>query len=80
MKFDNNSKDYLSRNFVPIYTALRIFDRMRRQLGLEAALEYLDAYLRMIDRSHPLIKRTVTQVLEVMDVERMYTQAVLDKD
>lgn len=68
------------QNLITIYTALRILDAMRQQLGLEAMLEYMAKYLTLIEKDNPPLKAAVTQALKLMKVERIYQDAVRTND
>lgn len=60
---------------IAVYTKLSILIKMRQELGLEAMLEYLDAYVHSIEASNPELKRAVTKALTLISVRRIYTQA-----
>ncbi len=65
-----------SVNSVAIYTVLCILRRMKREIGLEAMLEYLDKYLGAIETHNPQLKQAVAKALGMMSVERMYREAM----
>ncbi len=60
---------------IAVYTQLSILLKMRQELGLEAMLEYLDAYIRIIEQNNPELKRAVEKALALVSVRRMYRQA-----
>lgn len=64
------------RNVVAIYTVMHILLRMRRELGMEAMLEYMEAYLECIEKDNPKFRKTVKMVLSLMDLEKMYQDAM----
>jgi len=64
------------RNVVAIYTVVHILLQMRRDLGVEAMLEYMETYLACLERDNPKFKKTIKMVLSLMDVEKMYRDAV----
>jgi len=68
------------QNLIIIYTSFRILDTMRRQLGLEAMLEYIDKYLALIDKDNPPLQAAVSQALKLMKVERLYRDTVRTND
>ena len=65
-----------SANSIAIYTVLCILRRMKREVGLEAMLEYLDKYLGAIETYNPRLKQAVTKALGMMSVEKMYREAM----
>lgn len=65
-----------SANSIAIYTVLCILRRMKREVGLEAMLEYLDKYLGAIETHNPRLKQAVAKALGLMSVERMYREAM----
>ena len=92
MNFDNASGQHLPQvpktdsppflspdNVVAIYTVLAILRRMKLCLSIEAMLEYMDAYLSVLEKNNQDFKMTVTRVLEVLNVEKMYRD-VIDAD
>lgn len=64
-----------SANSIAIYTVLCILRRMKREVGLEAMLEYLDKYLETIEMNNPELKQAVHKALAMMSVARMYREA-----
>ena len=66
-------------NMIAIYTAMRILRQMKRQLGLEAMQEYLENYLKVVDRNNPKLSFAVTKALSFMCVEKMYKDACSGK-
>ncbi|MBI3618298.1 MAG: hypothetical protein HY210_08840 [Candidatus Omnitrophica bacterium] len=65
-----------SVNSIAIYTVLCILRRMKREVGLEAMLEYLDKYLGAIETHNPQLKHAVAKALSLMSVEKMYREAM----
>lgn len=65
-----------SNNSIAIYTVLCILRRMKREVGLEAMLEYLDKYLGTIETHNPQLKQAVAEALGMMDVTRLYKEAM----
>ena len=60
---------------VAIYTAFSILEEMKKELGLEAMLEYMGKYRCIVEADHPPIKSAVCQALTLMNVERIYKEA-----
>ncbi|MCA9394885.1 MAG: hypothetical protein KC900_11825 [Candidatus Omnitrophica bacterium] len=60
---------------IAVYTQLSILLRMRRELGLEAMLQYLEAYVQIVQRANPELKQAVDQALSMMSTKRIYRQA-----
>ena len=65
-----------SANSITIYTVLCILRRMKREVGLEAMLEYLDKYLETIEMNNLELKQAVHKALGMMSVEKMYREAM----
>ena len=65
-----------TENTVVIYTVLSILLKMKRTLGLEAALDYVDRYLLAIERDNPQIRSAVAQALVLIDVNKIYQKAI----
>lgn len=65
-----------SANSIAVYTVLCILRRMKREVGLEAMLEYLDKYLGTIETHNPQLKQAVAKALGIMNVEKMYREAM----
>ncbi|MGE0267567.1 MAG: hypothetical protein AB7S78_03795 [Candidatus Omnitrophota bacterium] len=63
---------------IAVYTVLSILVKMRHQLGLEAMMEYLDHYLRVIEQHNPKLKYAVSRALTMMNIQKMYDQAVTE--
>ena len=62
-------------NIIAVYTTLVLLRRMRRQLGMEAMLEYMDAYLTMIEKTNPRLRKVVALILSSMNLDAMYKEA-----
>ena len=67
---------FTQENTVVVYTVLSILLRMKHRLGIEAMLEYLEKYLGTIEKHNPRFESAVRQALAVMNVEKMYRDAV----
>ena len=65
-----------SANSIAIYTILCILRRMKREIGLEAMLEYLDKYLETTETHNARLKLAVAKALWMMSVEKMYREAM----
>ena len=66
-------------NTIAVYTVIAILRQMKNELGLEAMMEYMAEYLRVIEDNNPRLKRSVCKVLQLMSVEKMYNDAIKDK-
>jgi hypothetical protein len=53
---------------------------MRRELGIEAMHEYMDAYLQAIEKGNARLKDTVEQLLNVIKVEKIYKDCMRRND
>lgn len=70
---------FSGRNMVVVYTMLSILVVMKKQLGLEAMLEYMDEYLRVAGEGNPRVRWAVRRALAMMSVEKMYHDAIHTK-
>ena len=55
---------------------LFIFQKMRRQLGLDATLEYTEKYMESVELKNPRMKDLVCRYLENVDIEQMYEEVI----
>ena len=62
---------------VSLYTTLRVLNAMKKEMGLEVMLEYLDKYLEMIEQHNPKLKMAVTKALSMLNVAKIYKDACL---
>ena len=67
---------FSGENMVAIYTVLSILVEMKKTLGLEATLEYIDKYLSTIEQHHPQIKNAASLAIKLISVEKIYNEAV----
>ena len=75
----NNSKPAQKRSMflaaehmVGFYTLLAVLLKMKKDLGLEAMLEYMACYLTVIGSHNPKLAKAVSQTLEIIPVEVIY--------
>jgi hypothetical protein len=66
-----------SSNAISIYTVFCILRSMRKQLCLEAMLEYMEEYLLTIERNNPQLKEAVLKAISMVSVKKMYKDAIL---
>ena len=69
----------LPQNSISTYTVLHVLIRMKRQLGIEAMIEYTEKYLEIVDQHNPRLKMAVKKALEMISVERIYEDAMANK-
>jgi hypothetical protein len=84
MKFDDtfsfapdfpHAKDpslFTPGNILTIYTTLCILSEMKKRLGLEAMLEYIEKYCRIVEGNNPELKSAVEKALMHVDAEKIY--------
>ena len=65
-----------SKDLVTIYIGLCILIKIKNILGLEAMLDYMKMYQQSIEKSNPELKTSVKEVLSLMNIEKMYHDAV----
>lgn len=70
---------FSGKNMVVIYTMLSILVLMKKELGLEAMLEYIEEYLRVVGDGNPKVRFAVRRALTMMDVGKMYHDAIHTK-
>jgi len=61
-------------DLIAIYTILRILHKMKKTLGLEVMLEYIDYYIGALEKANKELRSVTTQVLEIMDVGKIYQE------
>ena len=80
-EFNSNHHHALSSLFqsnnseVAVYTVLKMLHQMKATLSLEAMLEYMQAYLEVIEIHDPQLKEAVKSTLEIIDIEVVYRNA-----
>ncbi len=82
MEIKNDSKtpnQAFSENTVAIYTMLSVLQKMRRQLGLEAMLDYVGSYMGTIEAHNPKVRLAVAIATKMIDVEKIYKEAKVSK-
>ncbi len=72
VSFPNDTPIFLKNNAVALYTVLAILLQIKSKVGLEAMLEYIEHYQKLIERYNPDFKEAVSGALELIDVEKMY--------
>lgn len=60
-------------NIIAIFTTLTILLKMKKQLGLEAMIEYMEFYILTIEKHNPRFKGAVEQALSMISVNRIYS-------
>ena len=60
---------------IPVYTVLKILQKIRHQLGLEAMLDYTNYYLKIVETHNPDVKKAVEDALSHVNVEKIYKEA-----
>jgi|CXWL01.1.fsa_nt_gi hypothetical protein len=65
-------------HIVAFYTLLTVLTKMKKELGLEAMLEYMALYLKEIDSHNPKLAMAVAKTLELIPIEVFYHE--LGKD
>ncbi|MDD3375305.1 MAG: hypothetical protein PHY73_06265 [Candidatus Omnitrophica bacterium] len=64
------------RSIIALYTSLRILLMMRKELGLEAMLEYLNKNVETIENNNIQMKSAVTRALLFIDTKKIYEKAM----
>ena len=60
------------QHIVAFYTLLTVLIKMKKELGLEAMLEYMAMYLNEIDSHNPKLSIAVAKTLETIPIEVFY--------
>ena len=60
------------QHIVAFYTVLTVLVKMKKELGLEAMLEYMAMYLNEIDSHNPKLSIAVAKTLENIPIEVFY--------
>ena len=61
---------------IAVYSVLFILRSMRKELSLEAMLEYMEAYLKTIETRNPVLKEAVLKTVEKIGIEKIYKDAM----
>ena len=62
----------MDSHVVGFYTLLTVLTKMKKELGLEAMLEYMALYLKEIDSHNPKLSIAVAKTLENIPIEVFY--------
>ncbi len=68
----SDTPSFLKDNAVAIYTILAILTRLKTKVGLEAMLEYIEHYKKLIERYNPDFREAVDEAMALLNVEKMY--------
>jgi len=72
-----NKEKMLSFNqYLNIYIVFRILEKMKREVGLGAMLQYLNKYINTFESNYPRNKTSVSEILDFVDIEEMYKESV----
>ena len=63
---------FVLQHIVAFYTVLTVLVKMKKELGLEAMLEYMAMYLNEIDSHNPKLSIAVAKTLENIPIEVFY--------
>lgn len=63
-------------NSIAVYTILSILRQMKETLGLEAMLEYVEKYPKIIEANNPEIKSAVQHTLSLMSIEKIHKRGI----
>lgn len=67
-----NNPCFTPEHIVAFYTLLSVLLKMKKELGLEAMLEYMAQYLAAIDSHNPKLAMAVAKTLEKIPIEVFY--------
>jgi len=67
-------------NTIAIYTVLTILLKMKKEMGLEMMLEYIEKYLASIDKRCPKYSLAVKQALSIVSVEKIFREAIYNEE
>jgi hypothetical protein len=59
-------------NQIAIVTFLSVLLQMRKELGLEAMLQYMENYQKIAIKENTNLNRAITCALEITDVKRIF--------
>lgn len=72
-----NSRLPLSQS-VEVYTILRVLKQIKKELGLEAMVDFHASYIEQIDRYNPHLVKAVDHAIRILDTKRVYRALVED--
>ena len=67
---------YAQDQAIAVYTALSILVLMRKELGLEAMVDYMESYRRIFEVTYPSVKIAVKKAVNLVDVIKLYNEAM----
>jgi hypothetical protein len=67
------------RNYAVIYTSLCLLQNIKRKLGLEAMLEFQEAYIKKLENINPEFKGAFGRAMELVKIEDLYEGTVCDE-
>ena len=65
---------FLKDNGVAIYIILAMLTQIKNAVGLEAMLEYMEHYQKLIERYNPHFREAVQEALALKNVAKMYRE------
>ncbi len=68
------------KSIITVYTILFILLEMRKQLGLEAMLEYLEKYITLLEKNNPNMKQAVSHASKYLSIHKIYCEAMRNDD
>ena len=80
-EFSKSQKEFPSMvtgpaNSIAVFTVLCILRSMRKELSLEAMLEYMEKYLVTVEKYNPQLKNAVRKVISTINIEKIYKDAM----
>ena len=64
-------------NIISVYTATAILLEIKKSLGLEAMIEYMEKYLLLIESKNPRLKFAVGQAIRLINVDKFYRDLMI---
>jgi hypothetical protein len=59
---------------IAVYTTLRILNKMKKELGLEVTLEYIESYLSEIEKINCSLKEVADEIMAILDVQKIFKE------
>ncbi len=62
-----------------VYTGMSILMKMKKELGKDAMLAYMDKYLSFTEENNLFLQSAVLRALSSVDVQKMHREAMYEK-
>ena len=65
---------FTKTELIAVYTMMRVLKKMRKELGLEACIEYIDKFIAIIGKDSSNLNKAVEYILRNIDIKNIYQE------